>query len=373
MKSVAKHSYVKGKSGSGRISAHVDYLQNRPGHDREDGPRKFFNGDRDGISGSEIKRELQEQGYSKVVAHKLILSPGLDGVDVDAYTRKVMQEIQDEKGLDLKWWSVKHENTDHDHAHVVIAGLDKNGRDVNFDKQDYQKLREIGDQYLERNHFFERFLERDFDRLLTDRNQNVGLDRLLSNISYERTGDRQFKELLRDVQVREKKEKDKRETGEDEREFKKIDHDLKQAFQEGNRPGADFGKGHEQRLRESQGRLSESHGTYTGSTEINRLQQELERHPERSEEIQIHIEDLKRLSQEEQQYGRKFDDLDNILGTKPRGIDRQQGKEIDRAQGQQQVNETSRQIVTGELQKQLQPEHERDRDEDEDMFSRGER
>jgi type IV secretory pathway VirD2 relaxase len=140
---------LAGRSGAGRISAHVDYLQNRPGHDREDGPRKFFNDERDGISGLEIKRELQEQGYSKVVAHKLTLSPGLDGVDVDAYTRRVMQEIQDEKGLDLKWWSVRHENTDHDHAHVVIAGLDKNGRDVNFSKDDYQKLREIGDQYLQ--------------------------------------------------------------------------------------------------------------------------------------------------------------------------------------------------------------------------------
>ncbi|MDR3615382.1 MAG: hypothetical protein P4L53_17620 [Candidatus Obscuribacterales bacterium] len=67
------------------------------------------------------------------------------------------------------------------------------------------------------------------------------------------------------------------------------------------------------------------------------------------------------------------------MGTKPKDLDRQKGKEIDRVQGQQQVNETSRQIVTGELQKQLQPEHERDRDEDEDedededMFSRGER
>ena len=78
--------------------------------------------------------------------------------------------------------------------------------------------------------------------------------------------------------------------------------------------------------------------------------------------------------QEEQRYGRKFDGLDDLLGTKPKDLDRQKGKDIDRAQGQQQqVNETSRQIVTGELQKQLQPEPERDRDEGEDMFSRGER
>ena len=373
MKSVAKHSYVKGKSGAGRISAHVDYLQNRPGHDRAEGPRKFFNGERDGISGSDVKRELMDQGYSKVVAHKMILSPGLNGIDVDAYTRDVMKNIGDEKGLDLKWWSVKHENTDHDHAHVVIAGLDKNGRDVNFDKEDYLKLRDLGDKYLERNHFFERFLDRDFDRVINDRNRNMSLERLLSNISYERTGDRQFKELLRDVQVIDRKEKERRESGEAEREFKKIDHDLKEALAEGNRFGADFGKGHEQRVRESQGRLIESHGSYTGSTEINRLQKELERDPEKSQEIQIHINDLKRISQEERQYGRKFDGLDDLLGTKPKEFDRQQGKEIERTQGPQ-LSETAKQIVVGEMQKPMLLEPERDRDDDDEgMFSRGER
>jgi hypothetical protein len=371
---VAKHSYVKGKRGQARICAHVDYLQNRPGHDREDGPRKFFNSDRDGIEGGDVKRELKEQGYAKVVAHKLILSPGVDGVDVDAYTRKVMQDFQNEKGQDCKWWSVRHENTDHDHAHVLIAGLDVLGHDVSFKKDDYAKIRELGDLYLERHHELERYLDKDIERLLNDRSKDVSLDRFLSGIKYEQTGDRQFKELLRDVEVREKKEKDKRETGEDERVFKKFESDLKKSFEEGLRPGADFGKGHEQRLRESQGRLSESHSTYTTSVEINRLQQELERHPERSEELQAHIADLRRLGQEEQRYGRKFDALDDLLGTKPKDLDRQKGKDIDRAQGQQQqVNETSRQIVTGELQKQLQPEHERDRDEDEDMFSRGER
>ena len=76
-----------------------------------------------------------------------------------------------------------------------------------------------------------------------------------------------------------------------------------------------------------QGRLIESHGYYTGSTEINRLEKELERDPEDRQEIQAHINDLKKINQ----------------GTQD-----------------PQLSETAKQIVVGEMQKPLLPEPERD-------------
>ena len=167
MRSVAKHSYIKGASGKARAKAHVNYIQYRRGEDRENGkPREFFSQDKDRIQGREVKQEISRLERSKVVVHKVILSPGVQGVDMERYTREVLKETGREKGLDLNWRAVVHRNTDHDHAHVIVFGKDKNGREVTFDRDDYAKLREAGDRYLERNHYHERFMARDTDRVM---------------------------------------------------------------------------------------------------------------------------------------------------------------------------------------------------------------
>jgi hypothetical protein len=61
-----------------------------------------------------------------------------------------MQQLAAEKGQELKWMAVEHNNTAHHHIHVVILGKDKNGKSVRIDKEDYPKLREWGDRHLER-------------------------------------------------------------------------------------------------------------------------------------------------------------------------------------------------------------------------------
>lgn len=187
MRSVAKHSYIKGASGKARAKAHVNYIQYRRGEDRENGkPREFFSQDKDRIQGREVKQEIGRLERSKVVVHKVILSPGVQGVDMERYTREVLKATGREKGLDLDWRAVVHRNTDHDHAHVIVYGKDKNGREVTFDRDDYAKLREAGDRYLERNHYHERFMPRDMDRQMKH--------------GYERDrGDNLFQELIKDL------------------------------------------------------------------------------------------------------------------------------------------------------------------------------
>lgn len=187
MRSVAKHSYIKGASGRARAKAHVNYIQYRRGEDREnDKPREFFSPDREGIQGREVKQDIDNSERAKVVAHKLILSPGLQNIDMQQYTRDVLKDVGREKGLDLDWRAVIHKNTDHDHAHVIVFGKDKNGREVLFDRDDYKTMREAGDRYLERHHFLERYLPRDIDRQMGK--------------GYERDrGDNVFEDLIKDL------------------------------------------------------------------------------------------------------------------------------------------------------------------------------
>lgn len=466
MRSVAKHSYIKGASGKARAKAHVNYIQYRRGEDREtSNPRQFYSQDRDHIQGREVKRDIDDLDRAKVVVHKLILSPGLEGVNIEAYTRSVMQEVGRQKGLDLDWRAVTHKNTDHDHAHVVIFGKDQNGREVLFRKDDYTKMREAGDRYLERNHFYERFLERDTDRVMQkgyerDKGDNI-FERLIQDLNRvedkEREGapkekpqrkpkewDKQkaiehlrdeekiaaggrvytkftpLEELVKysdrledglekrleyetyqqlwswigtkemagdDYYEREAKrkwddkEKKRRGSGEDEREYEKLDKDLRKAFKEleGSDP---FGKGYKQHLREAQGRLSADHGHYAASMQIQQLKDLIEQFPERREELEKQIDELRTLDAEQQPQldgkWKDFDDkwktFDDLLGEKWNGPERDKGKAKDQA-AQQMTGERqleSEQLRVEQEQQSGDQSDKQDRDRDEDAFARGE-
>ena len=397
MRSIAKHSYIKGASGRARAKAHVNYIQNRSGPDRDDKPREFFSDERDKIQGREVKQDIDNSERAKVVAHKLILSPGLQNIDMQRYTREVLREVGREKGLDLDWRAVIHRNTDHDHAHVIVLGKDKNGREVLFDKEDYKNMRDAGDGYLERHHYWDRFMQRDMDRQLErgyerDRGDNIfealirdlnreakepereqksykaqpwdkekaieflperekierdgetyskfsKLDDLkelaekLKTGESERLPDEQYQKLGQWIWTKEnhgddhydrkakykwdKKEKRKeRDPFEDEREFKKLDKDLKRAFKEMEK-GGDFGKGYKQWMREQQGRLSPEHRSYTDAMAEQRLKDLMERFPDRKEDFERQLEELKQIDQDLKQAepkGGKWRDFDALLG-----------------------------------------------------------
>ena len=168
MYSVVKHSYIRAsRTAKSRAYAHVHYIQFRKGEDKEQGGRLFFNADRDGITGFEVNRYIAQQEDRGVIMHKLILSPGVNGVDMEDYTRELMEELGRAKGLELEYFSIIHRNTFHDHAHVPIMGKDKKGRDVFINaRHDYALLREIGDRYLERYYYYERYLDNEIPKLM---------------------------------------------------------------------------------------------------------------------------------------------------------------------------------------------------------------
>lgn len=157
---VVRHKYIPGRgrgSGAkvasiGKALAHVKYIQHRPGPDREQGGREMFNDKEDRIDAREMREAIKELGDSRVVVHKLTLAPEINPQDKKAFTREVMENLGRDKGLDLKWFAVEHNNTDHHHIHVVVLGRDRNGSEVRIDLKDIDKVKEHGDRYLERWH-----------------------------------------------------------------------------------------------------------------------------------------------------------------------------------------------------------------------------
>lgn len=166
---VVRHSYISARDRQsrkvpggqprvvavGRALAHLKYIKHRPGEDREEGGRDMFDEREDDLNARAMRKAIRENQDSKVVVHKLTLAPEIDPEDQKAFTREVMKKLGRDKGLDLHWVGVAHRNTDHHHIHVVVMGKDKTGKDVRFDKKDYDRMKEYGDRYLERMHPFE--------------------------------------------------------------------------------------------------------------------------------------------------------------------------------------------------------------------------
>ena len=167
---VIRHSFIsvktKGiKSGAalraarslaiGSAIGHIKYIQHRPGNDREEKPRDVFT-DREDVADSKVLREIvKDYNGRSVVIHKLTLAPEVSPNNPEEFTREVIKKLGDERGLDLQWWAVCHRNTDNHHIHVVVLSKDRDGQQVRFDKNDYDRMKEFGDEYLERTQYFD--------------------------------------------------------------------------------------------------------------------------------------------------------------------------------------------------------------------------
>ena len=66
---------------------------------------------------------------------RLIISPE-DAAELDLtdYVRRLMARVERDVGRRLEWAAVNHHDTDHPHAHVVVRGVDRNGREVRMDR-----------------------------------------------------------------------------------------------------------------------------------------------------------------------------------------------------------------------------------------------
>ena len=176
LRSFVKHSYIRASDTAvGRAEAHVNYLAFRPGKDKEGKKREFFSSDRERVDDAVVKEAIEKQPKYGVLAHKFILSPGVEGADVQQYTKAVMQDLSRRKGVELDWYGIVHENTANPHCHVIVMGKGKEGRTYKVSKGDHRQIREEGDRYLkERGLLKEEKLRELGNSKLKERTEKVG-------------------------------------------------------------------------------------------------------------------------------------------------------------------------------------------------------
>ena len=159
---IAKGRFVKGSAAnsaslSGQLNSHLKYLEHRSRDDMERlEDRSIFSKEDDTVERRDAVSDVMEHTSHSVSYHKIVLSPGDDEPVQDwrEWTREVMADLEDEQGKDLHWYAVVHQNTEHPHAHVVVAGAGEDhetGQEaaVKLFQEDYRQLRESGHEHSE--------------------------------------------------------------------------------------------------------------------------------------------------------------------------------------------------------------------------------
>ncbi len=122
-----------GHGGAKAAKLHLDYIQ-RDGVGEAGQAGALYN-----RQGSADVAEFSAPLPGEARQFRFIVAPE-DGSDLDlpAFTRRLMAQMEADLGRTLIWAASDHHNTDNPHTHVVIRGVDGNGQDLRIDR-DYIK------------------------------------------------------------------------------------------------------------------------------------------------------------------------------------------------------------------------------------------
>jgi type IV secretory pathway VirD2 relaxase len=66
---------------------------------------------------------------------RIIVSPeDAAELDLTLYVRRLMAQVEEDLGRKVEWAAVNHYNTEHPHAHLVIRGVDREGRELRLER-----------------------------------------------------------------------------------------------------------------------------------------------------------------------------------------------------------------------------------------------
>lgn len=133
--SFQQHVVVKSSSvrlrgaGRERAASHLVYLQ-RDGTSREGEGADVFTREGETTDPQDFLDRSQDDQHQ----FRFIVSPEFgDRLDLEAYTRDLMENVEVDLGTRLDWLAVEHHNTEHPHVHIVVRGVDESGQTLYLD------------------------------------------------------------------------------------------------------------------------------------------------------------------------------------------------------------------------------------------------
>jgi len=126
---VKAHVLRMNASGAKAAVLHLRYIE-RDGVE-QDGSRGMLYSD----VGPVRAESFEQPRAGEKQQFRLIVSPEDAGdLNLTDYVRRLMTQVERDLGRKLEWAAVNHYNTDHPHAHIVVRGVDRDGREVRLDR-----------------------------------------------------------------------------------------------------------------------------------------------------------------------------------------------------------------------------------------------
>lgn len=127
---VVKVSYTSPKN----LGSHLSYIM-REGAGKDSAKAILFDENGTYVKAGHYTKANRLPGEKRIF--KLIVTPesGVSIHDLHAFAKRVMRKVENEQGQRLNWVAAAHYNTGNPHIHIVVRGIDKDGRDVRLKKQ----------------------------------------------------------------------------------------------------------------------------------------------------------------------------------------------------------------------------------------------
>jgi len=126
---VKAHLHRMGLSGAKAAALHIRYIE-RDGVERDGSKGTLYD-----AQGPVRARVFEQPRSGEKHQFRFIVSPE-DGSELDltVYVRRLMATLERDIGRNVEWAAVNHFDTSHPHAHIVVRGIDRDGRELRIDR-----------------------------------------------------------------------------------------------------------------------------------------------------------------------------------------------------------------------------------------------
>ncbi len=126
---VKAHVHRLGGHGAQAAARHLRYIE-RDGVEKDGSPGVLY-----GPEGPAVRSTFEQPRLGERHQFRFIVSPE-DARDLDLadYVRELMKRVEVDLGRSLEWAAVNHHDTDHPHAHVIVRGVCREGRQLRMDR-----------------------------------------------------------------------------------------------------------------------------------------------------------------------------------------------------------------------------------------------
>ena len=162
----------------------MNYLPQKNKDEVKDKP-KLFNDIEDVVSEKTIMD--YETKFMDKFFFRMIISPKRQDVPLKTLVREFIKTVEKMTGYKLYWFAAEHHDTLQKHGHLLINGIDKNGKEVHFDKFYFRS----GFREILRDHCTEMLGFRTRSEIQQDKEEHLRydwwtrLDQEIKNTSYE--------------------------------------------------------------------------------------------------------------------------------------------------------------------------------------------